>query len=304
MAEFKDPERDFEDAPRTGRPPTTITDENIEAVEQVVIRDRQISIRRVADELNIPKSSVHRIMGEHLGMKKVCTRWVPKSLTPLQRMNRVYCCEELLQESEADSVDFFSRIVAGDESWVYRYDPLSQQEAKVRKMPGESTPRHLPGQRSTGKTMMIIFWDQDGVLLTDYMPRGVAVNGSHYASLIERLCSLIHKKRRSKSSRGVLLLHDNAPIHKCSVVQAAIRQADFVELNHPSYSPDIASSDYHLFSNLKGSLRGQTFSSDDEVISNVEDYLNDLDSDFFCKGIHSLRDRWQRVVASEGHCNQ
>ena len=144
----------------------------------------------------------------------------------------------------------------------------------------------------------------DGVLLTDYMPRGVAVNGSHYASLIERLCSLIHKKRRSKSSRGVLLLHDNAPIHKCSVVQAAIRHADFVELNHPSYSPDIAPSDYHLFSNLKGSLRGQTFSSDDEVISNVEDYLNDLDSDFFCKGIHSLRDRWQRVVASEGHCNQ
>lgn len=300
VAEFKDPERDFEDAPRTGRPSTTITDENIKPVEQVVLRDRQISIRRVADELDIAKSSVHRIVSEHLGMKKVCTRWVPRSLTPLQRMNRVDCCEELLRESEADPTDFFSRIVTGDECWVYRYDPLSQQEAKVWKMPGEPMPTHLPQQRSAGKIMMIIFWDQDGVLLTDYMPRGVAVNGSHYASVIEQLRSVILKKRRGKSHSGVLLLHDNAPIHKCGVVQAAIRQTDFVELNHPSYSPDIASSDYHLFSNLKRFLRGQTFSSDDEVITTVEDYLNDLDSEFFCKGIQSLRDRWQRVVASEG----
>ena len=216
-------------------------------------------------------------------------------------MNRVDCCEELLQESEADPTDFFSRIVTGYESWVYRYDPLSQQEAKVLKMPGEPTSTHLPRQSSAGKIMMIIFWDQDEVLLTDYMPRGIAVNGPHYASVIERLRSVILKKRRGKSSREVLLLHGNVPIHKCSVVQAAIRQADFVELNHPSYSPDIAPSDYHLFSNLKIFLRGQTFSSADEVITTVEDYLSDLDSEFFCKGIQSSRDRWQRVVASEGH---
>ena len=75
----------FEDAPRAGRLPTTITDQNIEAVDQVVIHDRQISIRRMADELNIPKSSVHRIMNEHLDMKKGCTKWV--------RMYRVDCCE-------------------------------------------------------------------------------------------------------------------------------------------------------------------------------------------------------------------
>ena len=32
VAEFKDPERGFEDAPRMGRPSTITTDENIEAV--------------------------------------------------------------------------------------------------------------------------------------------------------------------------------------------------------------------------------------------------------------------------------
>ena len=51
----------------------------------------------------------------------------------------------------------------------------------------------------------------------------------------------------------------------------------FVELNYRAYSPDIAPSDYYLFSNLKTFLRDRNFSHDDEIIDTVEDYLNNLD---------------------------
>ena len=67
-----------------------------------------------------------------------------------------------------------------------------------------------------------------------------------------------------------------------------------------AYSRDIVPSDYHLFSNLNKFVRLKNFSSDDEAVTTVEDYLTDLNSEFFCKGIQSLHDRWQRVVASEG----
>ena len=91
VAEFKNPERAFEDAPRMGRPSTITTDENIEAVERIVMRNRQVSVRRLAEELLIPKTIIHEIMDNQLGMKKVCTRWVLKLLTPIQRANRVNC---------------------------------------------------------------------------------------------------------------------------------------------------------------------------------------------------------------------
>ena len=91
MAEFKNPERAFEDAPRMGYPSTITADENIEAVERVVMGDRQISICRLAEELAIPKTTIHEIMNTHMGMKKVCTWWVPKLLTPIQRANHVHC---------------------------------------------------------------------------------------------------------------------------------------------------------------------------------------------------------------------
>ena len=39
VAKFKEPERAFEDSPRTDRPSTITTDENIEAVERIRMRD-------------------------------------------------------------------------------------------------------------------------------------------------------------------------------------------------------------------------------------------------------------------------
>ena len=94
VAEFKDPERAFEDAPRMDHPSTITANENIEAVERIVIRDRQLSIRRLAEELTIPKTIIHEIMNNHMGMKKVCTQWILKLFTPIQRANRVDCCQQ------------------------------------------------------------------------------------------------------------------------------------------------------------------------------------------------------------------
>jgi len=222
VAEFKDPERYFEDALRIGRPSTTITDDSNEAGERIVMRDRQISVRRVADELGIPKTSVHEIMNNHLSMKKVYTLWVPKLLTPLQRDNRVVCGQELLQESKADPFNFFGRIITSDECWVHHYDPLSQLEAKIWKKPSEQIQTRPHQQRSAGKLMMMIFWDKDGVLLTDHQPHGTTINGPYYACIIERLRSAILEKHREKFSHGVLLLRDNAPVHKRNILQFTI----------------------------------------------------------------------------------
>ena len=136
VVEFKDLERAFEDVPRMGPPSTITADENIEAVERIVMRDRQISIRRLAEELVI----IHEIMNNHMGMKKICTRWILKLLTPIQRANRVDCCQELLQESKANPAKFFDYTVTGEESWIHHYDPLRQLEAKIWKRLGEQTP--------------------------------------------------------------------------------------------------------------------------------------------------------------------
>ena len=81
VTKFKNQERAFEDAPRMGRPSTITTDENVEAVERILMRDWQVSVRRLTYELVIPKTIIREIIDDQLGMKKVCARWVPKLFT-------------------------------------------------------------------------------------------------------------------------------------------------------------------------------------------------------------------------------
>ena len=141
VARFKEPESDFEDSSRTGRPFTITTDQNTEAVKRIIMRDRQISVHRLAYELLIPTTTIYEIMSNDLGMKKVSTRWEPKLLTPIQCTNRVDCCEELLLENEVNPDKYFDRIVTGDETWAYYYDLLSQQEARQRNSNSTSSNR-------------------------------------------------------------------------------------------------------------------------------------------------------------------
>ena len=91
---------------------------------------------------------------------------------------------------------------------------------------------------------MVIFWDTSGILLTEYLSHGTMISGLSCASIIERLrhCVIV-EKRGDKVIDGVVLLHDNVPVHQCNIVQTAIGKNDFVELNDHAYSADIAPSD-------------------------------------------------------------
>jgi len=103
-------------------------------------------------------------------------------------------------------------------------------------------------QKSAGKVLASIFWDQDGILLNDYLPKGQTINAEYYSSL------LLKEKRRGKVTKGVLFFHDNAPAHRALATQNKLAYLGFQCLDHPPYSPDLAPSDYHLFPGPKKQL--------------------------------------------------
>jgi hypothetical protein len=62
------------------RPSTSSGNENIDRVRPLVLSDRRLTVRMIAKELGLGKSSVHTILTEHLEMKKVCAKIVQKLL--------------------------------------------------------------------------------------------------------------------------------------------------------------------------------------------------------------------------------
>jgi len=122
-------------------------------------------------------------------------------------------------------------------------------------------------QKSAGKVLS--FWDQDSILLIDYLPKGQTINTEYYSSLLVQLKNVLMEKCSGKGTKGVLFLHGNAAAHWALVTQKKLAYLDFQCLDHPPYFPDLAPSDYHLFPELKKQLKGRHFSSDTEVIADV-----------------------------------
>ena len=144
---------------------------------------------------------------------------------------------------------------------------------------------HLASQNSECKNPLEkfsprIFWDQDGILLIDYLPKGQTINTEYYSSLLVQLKEILKEKRRGKITKGVLLLH-NAPAHRPLATQKKLAYLGFQCLDHPPCFPDLAPSDYHLFPGLKKQLKYCHFSSDAEVIGAAETWLDGQPSEFF-----------------------
>jgi hypothetical protein len=67
--------------PRSGRPSTSKTDNNVESARALVQLDRQLTVRMIASELNLNHTMVHQILTQELAMRKLCVKIVPKNLT-------------------------------------------------------------------------------------------------------------------------------------------------------------------------------------------------------------------------------
>jgi len=74
-------------------------------------------------------------------------------------------------------------------------------------------------QKSAGKFLASIFWDQEGILLIVYLSKGQTINADYCLSLLVQLKDILKEKRGGKVTREVLFLHENAPAHRALATQ-------------------------------------------------------------------------------------
>lgn len=70
----------MEDGPRSGRPSTTTTEVIVECVRQMVRSDRRLTVRLLANELDINRDGAWKILTKDLEMRKIYAKMVAKLL--------------------------------------------------------------------------------------------------------------------------------------------------------------------------------------------------------------------------------
>jgi len=95
VAQFKRGDFSTCGAPRPGRHKTVTIPEIIDQIHELILEDRRISAKSIAEQLGISRERVGSIILEDLDMRKLSTKWVPKCLNADQKLQRRQSSEHI-----------------------------------------------------------------------------------------------------------------------------------------------------------------------------------------------------------------
>jgi len=95
VAQFKRGDFSTCDAPRPRQPKTVTTSEVIDQIHELILEDRWISAKSIAEQLGISHKRVGSIIHEDLDMWKLSTKCVPKCPNADQKHQRCQSPEQL-----------------------------------------------------------------------------------------------------------------------------------------------------------------------------------------------------------------
>ena len=285
----------FGDKARCGRPSADISD----AITTVLENDKRATTREIANQIG----SSHQTVWRHLrkaGKQYLQNVWVPHVLNQDQKARRVDCCTRLLHQHQENN--FLHQLITVDETWVY-WENEGTFNNRTWRASGDA-PETVPSRNiSSRKHLATIFWDSKGVILMEVLPRNQNMTAEKYCQQLDNLVPAIRDKRRRLLGNGfhnIHFLQDNARPHTAALTKEKLNSIGFLVLEHPPYSPDLAPSDFYLFSPLKRYLSGRTFDNEEEVSYALHSFFDEKDENFFRSGIEKLPNRWQKCIDNAG----
>uniref|UniRef100_A0A803TSH8 Mos1 transposase HTH domain-containing protein n=1 Tax=Anolis carolinensis TaxID=28377 RepID=A0A803TSH8_ANOCA len=259
------------------------------------------------------------VYGDCIDVSTVC-HWVTKfknvevgtsDLRDKQRVDRLiqdYC---LITQREISSILSISQecvghiiVLLGYQKIFARWVPrMLMPEMKVHRL--EICQEVLSHYENEGDAFLhsIVTGDETWLHHYDQETKCQSMEYRHKDSLQKKKFKTQHPtgKNHDNSEKGnVFLQHDNARPHTSHATTAELQRLDLTTVWHPPYSPDLASSDFHLFPIMKEDLREHHYASDEDVEITVRRWLWKQSVDFFRDSFRKLVHRWQKCIQLSG----
>jgi transposase len=113
---FKDGRTLADSDQHSGRPSTSRNANIIENVRSLILEDRRLTVREIANEVGISIGCAHSILTEDLHMCRVVAKFVPRLLSQEQQQLRLEVVQDMLGFANRDP-EFLKTVIAGDVTW-------------------------------------------------------------------------------------------------------------------------------------------------------------------------------------------
>ncbi len=194
----------IEDEPRSGRPSTSRNNENVDRIRDLVRSDCRLTVRMIGETLNLNRNVIHQIFTNELVMRKICAKIVPQNLSQQQKDIRKERCVDFLESIENDP-HFLERVITGDESWVFEYDPETKRQSMSGNTATSPRPKKARMSKSKIKSIVICFLDSQGIVHKEFVPQGQTV----YQHFTERSLNNFEK--------GSCVWYQTSKTHGCCI---------------------------------------------------------------------------------------
>ncbi|UYV79125.1 UNC5C [Cordylochernes scorpioides] len=251
---------------------------------QEKVNDDQHTGRPRSLQTGLSVGLCHQIVTKDLGMIRTSLKFVPRILTEEQKEVRIDVYKNM---------NGCKKIITGDETWVYQYDPETKRQSSQWIERGEPKPKKARFTKSKVKTLLVTFFDINGLVHHEFIPFGRTINQEVYLGIMRRLREAVRLKRPERWQNNDWILHvDNARPHTAHVVLQFLAKHSTIQIPHPPYSPDLAPNDFFLYPKLKMKLKGRKFDNVYMIQAESKATLRNLSkSDFI-----SCFDNWKKKM--------
>jgi hypothetical protein len=153
------------------------------------------------------------------------------------------------------------------------------------------------------KWMVTIVWNPNGFHLIHILPSGGKFNRCYHRREIFESLSEGRREQAGGADRKLIVHAENARHHRHTVAASH----HFMQENgperaiHPPHSPDLAPSDFLLFSHVKHCLRGQSSEMADELVLVIDAVLRGSEKWALRAAFLDWMQRLRPCVEANGH---
>lgn len=297
------------DRPKSGRPRSARMFENIVKTHESVDVNESTSIRHRAQELNLSRSSLSRIMHDDLHLKAYKITLVQQLKESDHQCRRNYC-NWLLNRSVGDP-DFWQKIIMTDEAHFHLSESvINRQNCRIWATEQPCVLKEEP-LHSPKVTVWCGIWTK-GVIgpyfFEDAAGKTVTVNGERFRHMIETFLKLYLV---DFNVENIYFQQDGATSHTSKKTIALLQEifpsrliSRFGDVDWPPRSPDLTAPDYFLWGYLKDKVYANHPRTITQLKHSISAQIAMISTDL-CENVmqHAIKRAESCKAARGGHLN-
>lgn len=117
----------------------------------------RLTTREMVNKCNISFGSCQEILRKKLRVSCVTIKFVPQLITENHKQHRVEVLEDFVERADNNDT-FLKNIIAGDKTWVYKYDIKIKVHSSQWKRKHSPRPKKVRQSRSNVKVKLNVFF--------------------------------------------------------------------------------------------------------------------------------------------------